>query len=139
MGRAGRLMSRPPQRHARQSRRASIAVAVLAVGLLLAAAAALAGDRQPARTPAELFARFDADGDGRVSEREYLDYLSRGFDYLDANRDGRVDAAELPVGARLPRARDRHSHRIALAAGFRRQDHDQDGWLNALELSAPPR
>jgi Ca2+-binding EF-hand superfamily protein len=109
--------------------------AVLA--LMLAAAA---GPAWPvARTPAEYLQRRDADGDGRISLREYQDYLSRGFLALDLDGDGRLSASEMPAGTRARRAPTLESHRRALAATFDRQDANNDGHLDARELAAPPR
>ena len=92
-----------------------------------------------ARTPSEYLLRIDANGDGRVSLSEYQDYLSRGFTRMDRDGNGVLSASELPPGARTRRAPTLESHLRALAATFDRQDVDNDGYLDARELSAPPR
>jgi Ca2+-binding EF-hand superfamily protein len=43
----------------------------------------------------------------------------------------------LPGGRGAPLTRD--AHRARLAAAFARQDRDNDGFLDATELAAPPR
>src|SRR5690348_8791155 len=54
-----------------------------ALALLLAASAVLAQD-----TRSEYLQMFDGDGDGRVSEAEYLAYMDRSFRGMDSNGDG---------------------------------------------------
>lgn len=81
--------------------------------------------------------RMDRDGDGRVSLEEYLDWMTYAFDQRDRNRDGVLDASELPGGRGKPVTREQH--RAALADRFRKQDADGDGHLSARELLAPPR
>ncbi len=81
--------------------------------------------------------RMDADGDGRVSQAEFLDWMSYAFDARDRNRDGVLSGDELPggKGAAITRA----THRERLAATFRKQDRSGDGYLDARELAAPPQ
>lgn len=92
-----------------------------------------------AESPAAYVLRMDLDGDRRVSLAEYQDYLSRGFQQMDRNADGRLSVDELPPGTRARRAPTIESHRRALAASFDRQDRDNNGFLDAPELAAPPR
>jgi len=112
---------------------------VTGFGLLLTALAVTANDF--ARTPAELLGRMDADADGRVGLPEYQDYLSYGFRAMDRNQNQVVDLDEYPAHTRngrtrpLPLAR----HQDNLAATFRRQDADRDGYLDPRELASPPR
>ena len=87
--------------------------------------------------PSEYLARMDGDGDGRVSQVEYLDWMSYAFDARDGNRDGVLTADELPGGK--GQAITRQQHRERLAATFRKQDVDRDGYLSARELAAPPQ
>ena len=89
-----------------------------------------------ARGPGELLARFDANGDGRVSEREYVDYLGLGFGVRDADGNGVLEGAELPPNAR-PVTRAEADAR--LRPQFARQDANGDGALDGRELLAPPR
>ena len=107
---------------------------VLAAALVPAAVAAT--PTTYARGPGELMQRFDGDGDGRVDEAEYLAYLAIGFAARDADRNGILEGAELPPGAK-PLARADNEAR--LRRQFARQDANRDGALDARELLAPPR
>lgn len=84
----------------------------------------------------EYLARMDRDGDGRVSQDEYLAWMRYAFDARDADGDGVLAGAELPGGRGAAVTRERH--RARLADTFRRQDVDRDGFLSAKELAAPP-
>lgn len=85
----------------------------------------------------EYLARMDGDGDGRVSQIEYLDWMSYAFDARDGNRDDVLTADELP-GGKGP-AITRQQHRERLTATFKKQDVNRDGYLSAKELAAPPQ
>lgn len=85
----------------------------------------------------EYLARMDTDGDGRVSLGEYQAWMSYAFDGMDRNRDGVLSVDELPGGRGKPITRD--AHLAQLAARFKRQDVDGDGFLSEKELAAPPR
>jgi Ca2+-binding EF-hand superfamily protein len=111
-------------------------VAIVVPWLLLCGAATA---MPMAGSPAEYLNRMDLDGDGRVSLREYQDYLSRGFVQLDRDGDGVLNASELPPGTRSRRAPTLESHLRSLAAVFDRQDANNDAHLDARELAAPPR
>ena len=91
------------------------------------------------RTPADYLVTMDSDGDRRVALAEDQDYLSRGFQQMDRDRDGRLSTVELPQGARTRRVPTLENHRRSLAATFDRQDANNDGFLDARELAAPPR
>ena len=106
--------------------------------ILLFAAGASAAQSLP-RSPADYLATMDRNGDGRIALAEYQDYLCRGFQQMDRDGDGTLSAAELPRGARTRRAPTLENHRRSLAATFDRQDANNDGFLDARELAAPPR
>lgn len=116
---------------------------VATTAALLAALSSSGAARPPAGTagdyargPAELLQRFDANGDGRVTEAEYVGYLSLGFQARDADGNGVLEGTELP-----PRAKPitRAENEARLRRQFARQDADGDGALSARELLAPPR
>ena len=104
--------------------------------LLLLTLAPLAAHAQVTAT-SEYLARMDSDGDGRVSQAEYLDWMGYAFDARDRNRDGVLASNELPGGKGQPLTREQHRER--LSATFRKQDVNRDGFLSAKELAAPPR
>ena len=85
----------------------------------------------------EYLARMDTDRDGRVSLVEYQAWMSYAFDGMDRNRDGVLSVDELPGGRGKPITRE--AHLAQLAARFKRQDADGDGFLGEKELAAPPR
>ncbi len=85
----------------------------------------------------EYLARMDADGDGRVSLAEYQAWMSYAFDGMDRDRDGMLSVDELPGARGKPITRE--AHLAQLAARFKRQDADGDGFLSEKELAAPPR
>ena len=80
--------------------------------------------------------QFDTDGNGCVSESEYVTYMSRGFERMDANHDGVLEQDELPGAHGKPVTPK------AWQADLRRQFHKLDrrrtGCLTAQELTAPP-
>jgi len=102
---------------------------------LLLACAPLVSASPPAL--ADYLARYDSDGDGRVSLIEYQAYLARGFAQMDRNRDGRIDRNEWPHPG--PGELSLSQHLRNLAAAFHRQDIDGDTFLDLGELTAPPR
>ena len=103
-----------------------------ALALLLAASAALAQD-----TRSEYLQMFDGDGDGRVSEAEYLARMSRGFQAMDRNGDGILETGELPGGR--GRSIALQEYQDNLRDQFHKLDRNRDGYLDARELTAPPR
>ena len=107
----------------------------LLLGLLLAAPCALA-QSDYAHGTGELMQRFDSNGDGRVVEQEYLDYLALGFRVRDSNGDGVLSGNELPPGSKPLTLAE---HEARLRRQFKRQDTDGDGALSARELLAPPQ
>jgi Ca2+-binding EF-hand superfamily protein len=106
----------------------------LAVALLLQALAfaALAQD-----TATGLFQTMDSNGDGRISETEYVAYMSQGFDRRDRNHDGVLESDELPGGRGMPVTRETWQN--DLRREFHRLDRNHDGYLSQRELMQPPR
>lgn len=160
-----RLPSRP------RTRADALVVRVLCCVLAGLPAAAIAQSTETTETladddPALVLARqdlqrMDRDGDGRVSSGEHADAAKAAFDVLDADRDYRVDAAEMeaangnqPVAHRLSGDQrlkpldsngdgelspDEQADRAE--AGFQARDTDDDGFLDLRELRdsiAPP-
>jgi len=85
----------------------------------------------------EYLARFDSDGDQRVSLAEYQAWMGYAFTQMDRDGDGVLRAAELPGGRGDALTRATHLQRLAEA--FARQDRNRDGTLDARELAAPPQ
>ncbi len=81
--------------------------------------------------------RMDSDGDGKVSETEYVQWMLYAFDHMDRNGDGVLTADELPGGKGRPISREQQ--RQVIVQRFHKQDANGDGYLDARELSAPPR
>jgi Ca2+-binding EF-hand superfamily protein len=102
----------------------------------VALALPLAAPAQVTRS-SDYLAKMDTDGDGRVSLREYQDWLSYAFDGMDRNHDGVLSADEQPGGKGKPITRA--AYRAQLAERFRKQDTNHDGYLSAKELAAPPQ
>ena len=81
--------------------------------------------------------RMDSDGDGKVSEAEYVQWMLYAFDHMDRNGDGVLTAEELPGSKGRPITREQQ--RQVIVQRFHKQDANGDGYLDARELSAPPR
>lgn len=107
---------------------------LMGVGLSLMAQPLLA---QAWRSTGDYLRQIDGDGDGRVSQAEYVAWMSYGFESMDHNRDGVLQPAEQPGGR--GKALTRAEHRANLASRFRKQDADGNGFLSAKEMAAPPR
>ncbi len=104
---------------------------LLLVALLPGAALAQVTDT------ASYLQRMDSDGDGRVSESEYVQWMLYAFDRMDRNGDRVLTAEELPGGK--GRAISREQQRLVIVKRFHTQDANGDGVLDARELAAPPR
>ncbi|WP_425601014.1 EF-hand domain-containing protein [Dyella sedimenti] len=88
-------------------------------------------------TPADYLREFDSDGDGRVSEVEYVAHMSQGFYRLDRNGDGVLEADELPGGHGRPVTLRQFQDN--LRRQFHKLDRNHDGYLDAGELAQPPQ
>lgn len=88
-------------------------------------------------TPADYLREFDANGDGRVSEAEYVAHMSEGFHRLDRNDDGALEADELPGGHGKPVTLKQYQDN--LRRQFHKLDRNHDGYLDAHELTQPPQ
>ncbi|MCB1566227.1 MAG: hypothetical protein H7A20_09345 [Rhodanobacteraceae bacterium] len=108
---------------------------------LAAPGSVLAASIWSVESPQEYLALIDSDGDGRVSLREYQDYLGRSAREMDRNGDGLLSANELPPGTRSRGGRpvNLQRQREAFATRFHLQDRNGDRYLDAEELGAPPR
>lgn len=105
--------------------------------LLALACAVLPLTTRAQNTRSEYLQLFDTDGDGRVSEAEYLAYMSRSFQNMDRNGDGVLETDELPGGRGRPISLQ--AYQDNLRQQFHRLDRNRDGYLSAAELTAPPR
>lgn len=130
----GRPGWKQPGRRIAGITRGALVVWVSGSALALAMAAPVRGQ---VMATGDYIARMDADGDGRVSLAEYLDWMGYAFHAMDRNGDGVLTPDEVP-GGRGP-ALSLEGHRERLAATFARQDVNRDGFLDARELAAPPR
>ena len=53
----------------------------------------------------ELLALMDTDKSGKISKKEFMDYMSAEFDRLDKDKSGELDAKELINSTLRPAAR----------------------------------
>ena len=88
-------------------------------------------------TTSDLFRTMDANGDGRISEAEYVAYMSQGFYRLDRNHDGILEQDELPGGRGKPVTLKEWQDN--LRREFHKLDRNHDGYLSPQELAQPPR
>jgi Ca2+-binding EF-hand superfamily protein len=85
----------------------------------------------------DLFRAMDTNGDGRISEAEYVAYMSQGFYRLDRNHDGVLEQDELPGGRGKPITLKEWQDN--LRREFHKLDRNHDGYLSPQELAQPPR
>ena len=105
---------------------------ILIAPLLLAALALRAQD-----SPTDYLRQFDRDGDGKVSETEYVTYMSRGFARMDLDDNGVISLDELPGQRGQPITLEAFQRN--LRRQFQQLDRNHDGSLDPRELTAPPR
>jgi Ca2+-binding EF-hand superfamily protein len=102
--------------------------------ILLALLVSMSASAQDTRS--DYLKLFDTNGDGRVSEAEYVAYMSQGFRNMDSNGDGIIETSELPGGRGRPITLQ--AYQDNLRRQFHRLDRHHHGYLNARELTAPP-
>ena len=100
--------------------------------LLALSCAAFAQD-----TAAGLFRNMDSNGDGRISEAEYVAYMSQGFYRRDLNHDGVLEPDELPGGHGKPVTLQ--AWQDNLRREFHRLDRHHHEYLSPQELMQPPQ
>ncbi|MBB6188265.1 EF-hand domain-containing protein [Rhodanobacter sp. MP7CTX1] len=105
--------------------------------LIIAAALCMPLATLAQSTPAEYLKLFDSNGDGKVSEAEYVAYMSQGFYRMDTNHDGVLESSELPGGRGKPITLKEFQDN--LCRQFHQLDRHHHGYLNAQELTAPPQ
>ncbi|MBB34016.1 MAG: hypothetical protein CME88_13115 [Hirschia sp.] len=107
----------------------------LVTGGLISVATAQEKAEKPESRRAEMaakhIARFDTDGDGKVSEAEVEAFKAARFAEADANGDSKVTADELHAFHEAEKARREAERR---AAFFARMDADGDGTLSEAEF-----
>ena len=79
---------------------------------------------------------MDSNGDGKISEAKYVEYMSRSFLRMDTNGDGILESNELPGGRGRPVSLREFQEN--LRRQFHRLDRNHDRFLNAKELAQPP-
>lgn len=129
----------------------------LAVSLgLLVAGTALADDAANKASSPSSFQRMDGDGNGKVTQQEFIDTRAARFGKLDLDSDGKV------TGEEFDKAADQHTSgpnqgqtmlrvfdqnrdggasieefRAVAAAAFTKQDANQDAVLTEDEMPQP--
>ena len=122
-------------RHAESSTSSQAFCAFVAAVAVIGFASEYAIAQSSPDSPRAYLQRMDSNGDGRVDQDEYLDYMGRGFARMDTDGNGVLEGEELPPGARMITL---EQYRQNLRAAFRRQDGNHDGFLSSVELSRPP-
>jgi len=70
------------------------------------------------------FNKVDADNDGRISKKEYLDAGAKAFDKLDKNKDGVLSGNEL-----------KKSNKLDAAKFIQEEDSNKDGKISREEFT----
>lgn len=117
--------------------RTSLRAACIGVALLLGSLQVVGRAYAQVADVSDYLQRMDGNGDGEVSQGEYLQWMLYAFDRMDRDGDGVLVAAELPGGKGRPITRQAHER--VLLQRFHAQDANRDGRLDARELAAPPR
>lgn len=98
--------------------------------LALAAAGGAAVAQQPQDRPAPRVQRADSDGDGRISQTEFVGRRVDRLTAADADRDGSVTREEMQAAGRARMAQ-------RADARFTRLDANGDGSISRAEFDAP--
>lgn len=98
--------------------------------LTLAAGGVALAQQAPAQPQTPRAMRADADGDGRISQAEFVDRRVERLTAVDANRDGSVAPEEMRAAFEA-RSAERADAR------FQRLDADRDGAISRAEFDAP--
>ena len=69
--------------------------AVLCVSLAVLASPAAAGHHKSGEGKQDRFAKYDANGDGKISRDEFLSMAGERFEKMDANGDGSLSKDEM--------------------------------------------
>lgn len=80
--------------------------------------------------PAEMFAQFDRDGDGRITRSEAEQFRNDRLSRFDGNGDGRLSLDEY-------RALWTDAMNVAMVRAFQRHDRNGDGVVTAEEFAVP--
>jgi Ca2+-binding EF-hand superfamily protein len=113
-------------------------ITTIALAAAMLACVGIATAQDFPRTPAEYLQRLDSNGDGKIGEAEYVDYMSEGFRRMDANGDGVLDSSDMPRATHARRTTIEDFQRN-LSSQFHKLDRNRDGYLNARELAQPPQ
>lgn len=84
------------------------------------------------------FRQMDADGNGKVTDREHLTAARRMFEAMDADRDGRVNAAEMDAAQAAVTGKPQSAKPASMSAAdkIKAIDSDGDGVLTEAEHAA---
>ncbi|WP_024870087.1 EF-hand domain-containing protein [Pseudoxanthomonas suwonensis] len=111
---------------------------IAAALLAMTAGVAAAQTTTPAAAPAKAERKaLDANGDGVVDRSEAAAFprLAARFDELDRDKDGKLQAGELPRHGKGHHGRFGHGPK----GGFMALDTDKDGRISKAEAAAKPR
>ncbi|MES2152293.1 MAG: EF-hand domain-containing protein [Pseudomonadota bacterium] len=112
----------------------NIVVGAIIVGSGLAAATVTLAAK-PNLTEVE-FKKMDTNKDGRVSSEEYAQHARQMFATLDADKDGKLTAAEMDAAYQRVTGKPVGSAALPAAEKIKAVDSDADGSLNVEEYVA---
>lgn len=108
---------------------------IVALAMCFPAATVLAGETKSKPALSE-FDGIDADRDGRISAAEHAAAASKMFRAMDANRDGKVTAAEMEAAYEKVNGKKASGIDLGAAEKIKAVDRDGDGVLTAVEHAA---